>query len=349
MTLQSFSLFPVLLTLLLAGLPAHAQTRSVAEIASLQGADRAQRLAEGARKEKTLTVYTSAPSDDMAAVVGAFEKKHGIKVQVWRASSEKVVQRAVTEARGNRFEMDVIETNGPEIEALHREKLLQEVQSPHLADMLPGTLPPHRAWIGTRMNIWVAAYNTKLVRREELPRGYEDLVHPRWKGRLGIEASNANWFSGVVQDLGEAKGLKLFRDIVAANGISVRSGHTLLTNLVVAGEVPLALTVYNYKVEQLKNNGAPIEWFIIPPTIARFQGIGLARHAPHPHAAVLFIDFMLSEAQEILLKRDFIPTSRKVSTPLNQFPMKLLDPRVALDEHEKWARLYKDIILNQAR
>ena len=113
--------------------------------------------------------------------------------------------------------------------------------------------------------------------------------------------------------------------------------------------MPLALTVYNYKVEQLKNNGAPIDWFIIPPTIARFQGIRLARRAPHPHAAVLFIDFMLSDAQPILLARDFIPTSKKVSTPLNQFPMKLLDPKIALDEHEKWAALYKEIIVNPSR
>jgi iron(III) transport system substrate-binding protein len=113
--------------------------------------------------------------------------------------------------------------------------------------------------------------------------------------------------------------------------------------------VPLALTVYNYKVEQLKNSGAPIEWFIIPPTIARFQGIALARRAPHPSAAVLFIDFMLGDGQEILLKRDFIPTSRKVKTTLNQFPMKLLDPKIALDEHDKWAALYKEIVLTQAR
>ena len=321
-----------------------------ADVALYQGADRPQRLADGAKKEgNTLMVYTSAPADDMAAVTAAFEKKHGIKVQVWRASSEKVVQRAVSEARANRHVMDVIETNGPEIEALHREKLLQEVRSPLLEDLLPGTLPPHREWIGTRMNIWVAAYNTSLVKKEELPRSYEDLAHPRWKGRLGIEASNANWFAGVVKELGEAKGLKLFRDIFAANGVSVRSGHTLLTNLVVAGEVPLALTVYNYKVEQLKNNGAPIEWFLIPPTIARFQGIALSRRAPHPHAAVLFIDFMLGDGQAILLKRDFIPVSRKVKTPLNQFPMKLLDPKVALDEHEKWATLFKDTVLTQSR
>jgi iron(III) transport system substrate-binding protein len=331
----------------LLAVPALAQTASA--VALYDGADRAQRLAEGAKKEGTVVIYTSAPPDDMAILAAAFEKKHGVKLQVWRSSSEKVVQRAVTEARANRFEADIIETNGPDIEALHREKLLQEVRSPHLADLIPGAIPPHREWLSMRLNIWVAAYNTNLVRKEELPRTYEELAHSRWKGRLGIEGGDANWFSGVIQEMGDAKGLKIFRDIVAANGMSVRVGHTLLTNLVVAGEIPMALTVYNYRVEQVKARGAPIEWFIIPPTIARFQGMGLARRAPRPHAAVLYFDFMLTDGQEILLKRGFIPTSKRVSTPLNQFPMKLLDPKVALDEHDKWSKLFKEIILNPSR
>ena len=331
----------------LSATPALGQTS--AGVAMYEGADRAQRLAEGARKEGTVVIYTSAPPDDMAVLSAAFEKKHGVKLQVWRASSEKVVQRAVTEARANRFEADIIETNGPDIEALQREKLLQEVRSPHLADLIPGAIPPHREWLSMRLNIWVAAYNTKMVKKEELPKTYEDLAHPRWKGRLGIEGGDANWFSGVVKQMGEDRGLKVFRDIVAANGISVRAGHTLLTNLVVAGEIPMALTVYNYRVEQIKARGAPIEWFIIPPTIARFQGMGLARRAPHPHAAVLYFDFMLTDGQEILLKRGFIPTSRSISTPLNQFPMKLLDPKIALDEHDKWSKLFKEIILNPSR
>jgi iron(III) transport system substrate-binding protein len=332
---------------LLATSAAAAQT--VAEVAMYQGADRAQRLSGGAKKEAVVTVYTSAPPEDMAAIAGAFEKKHGVKLQFWRASSEKVVQRALAEARAGRFDVDVIETNGPDIEALHREKLLQEVRSPHLADLVPGAIPPHREWVSMRLNIWVAAYNTNLVRKEELPRTYGDLAHPRWKGKLGIEAGDANWFAAVVKELGEAQGLKVFRDIVAANGMSVRAGHTLLANLVVAGEIPLALTVYNFRVEQIKSGGAPIEWFIIPPTIARFQGMALARRAPRPHAALLYFDFMLTDGQELLLKRGFIPTSRSISTPLSQFPMKMLDPKVALDEHDKWSKLFKEIIVNPSR
>ena len=84
-----------------------------------------QKLLEGAKKEGALTIYTSAQSDDMGALVPAFEKKYGIKVSVWRSSSEKVLQRAVQEARANRNTMDIAETNGPELESLHREKILQ--------------------------------------------------------------------------------------------------------------------------------------------------------------------------------------------------------------------------------
>lgn len=330
-------------------LPRSAAAASAADIAMYQGADRQKRVLDGARKEGQLLVYTSMPVDDLAVFTAAFEKKYGIKVNVWRASSEKVIQRALTEARAGRFDVDIVDTNGPELEALHREKYLQEVKSPHLVQLIPQAITPHREWVGTRLNIFSQAYNTKLVKKEELPKTYADLLDPKWKGRLGIEAEDADWFAGVISELGEAKGLQLFRDIVARNGLSVRKGHTLLTNLVASGEIPLALTVYNYKAEQLKNKGAAIEWFVIPPAIARPNGIGMARKAPHPYAAVLYYDFMLSDAQPMLLKRDFVPTSKTVETNLNKVPLKFVDPKVILDESEKWTKLYDEIIGKQSK
>jgi iron(III) transport system substrate-binding protein len=328
---------------------ANAQTRNSAEVAGYQGADRQQRLIEGAKKEGELTIYSSAPVDDMAVLIGAFEKKYGIKVKLWRAGSEKVLQRAVAEARANRFDVDVIETNGPELESLHREKLLQEVKSPYLTDLIAPAVLPHREWIGTRINIFTIAYNTNIVSKADLPKTYQDLLDPKWKGKLGIEAEDLDWFAAIVTEMGEEKGLKLFRDIVATNGISVRKGHTLLANLVASGEVPLALTVYNYKTEQLKNKGAPVDWFAIAPAIARPNGVGVTKRAPHPNAAVLFFDFMLTDAQPLLLKREFVPTSKKIETPLNKIPLKFVDPKVILDENEKWTKLYEEIITKQAK
>ncbi len=130
----------------------------------------------GAKKEGTVTLYTSANVDDMAVVTAAFEKKYGVKVRVWRGSSENVVQRGVTEARGGRFDADVFETGGAAMESLHREKLLQEVKSPSLADLDPAALTAHGEWTGTRYNVFVAAYNTKLIKKDDLPK---ELRRPR--------------------------------------------------------------------------------------------------------------------------------------------------------------------------
>jgi iron(III) transport system substrate-binding protein len=246
--------------------------------------------------------------------------------------------------------VDILETNGPELEMAQREGLLRKVDSPHLRDIIPVALRPHGEWVGSRMNVFTLAYNTKSVKKDELPKSWEDLAQPRWKGRLGIEADDSEWLAGVLAQIGEQKGIQIFRDVVRTNGISVRRGHTLLTNLVASGEVPLALTVYNYKAEQLKNQGAPIDWFIIGKAPARANGVGVAARAPHPNAALLFYDFEISEeGQSILAKRDFVPTNRKVSTPLNKVPLEIVDPKVMLDEHEKWTRLYEELFLKQGR
>ncbi len=347
------SVSPFFAMALCAALGAAAQVKpnaTAADVGAYDKPDREQKLIEGAKKEGELNIYTSAQNDDMGALVGAFEKKYGIKVSVWRASSEKVLQRAVQEARGNRNTMDVAETNGPELESMHREKILQQVKSPHHADLIAPAIRPHGEWVGTRLNVFVQAYNTNLVKKEDLPKTWEDLADPKWKGKLGIEQEDADWLAGQYAEMGEARAGKVFKSIVDANGMSVRKGHTLLTQLVVSGEIPLSLTVYNYKAEQLKQKGAPIDWFHIGPAIARPNGVAVAKKAPHPHAAVLFYDFEISpEGQKVLAGRDFVPTNRKVDTPLNKIPMKFVDARVALDEYQKWEKLYDELFLRKPK
>ena len=324
------------------GIIASAQAPSpVAQIASYTGADRMQRLIAGAKKEGTLSVYTSMQTTDIGKLGAAFEKKYGIRVIPWRGGSEEIVQRSVQEARANRNTVDVIETNGPELESIHRENVLQKVQSPYLADLIAPAILPHGEWVGTRLNVFVQAYNTKQIKKTDLPKTWEDLTNPKWKGKIGIEQEDSDWLAGIFGDIGDAHARKVFKDIVSTNGISVRKGHTLLTQLVVSGEVPLALTIYNYKAEQLKQQGAPIDWFAIGKAIARPNGVGVARRAPHPNAAVLFYDFELSpEGQQIIANLEFVPTSKKIDTPLNKVPMTFVDAKVSIDEYDKWKSLY---------
>src|SRR6202035_4727821 len=323
---------------------AFAQTASstLAEIAAYAGPDRITKLIAGAKKEGAVNVYTSETVEDIGALSQAFEAKYGVKLKVWRGSSEDILQRAVVEARGGRFNADAFETGATAMESLHRESLLQQVDSPAAADLAPEAIQPHREWIGTRYNIFVAAYNTRLVASTDLPKGYDDLADAKWKGKLGIEADDSDWFGAVIAALGEERGLKVFRDIVATNGISVRKGHTLLANLVVSGEVPLAISAYFYKVAQLKGRGAPIDSLSIAPVVARFEGAGVARHAPHPYAAILFMEFMLTDAQDVLAKRNFFPADVRVK-PMPA-GLTFLDPAKALDQSQKWSKYYRDIV-----
>ena len=334
----------------LAGTPATlAQTMDIGALARLEGAERDKRLLDGARAEGEVSVYTSLVVDDIRDVAAAFEKKYGVKVKYWRASSEKIVQRVLVESRSSRFDVDVIETNGPELEALQREKVLAVAVSPHSADLLAASLRPHRQWVGVRLNMFVQAYNTNLVKKADLPRSYKDLLDPKWKGKLAIEAEDVDWFAAVVRDMGEQEGLKLFRDIVAANGLAVRKGHTLLAGLVASGEVPFALTLYNHNAERLKQRGAPIDWYAIQPAYARVNGIALANKAPHPHAALLFYDFMLSQdGQEILQKANYVPTNLKLNNPATRSGVKFIDPAIVLDESERWEKHFKDSILSKS-
>ena len=326
--------------------PVYSQT----PLATYEGVDRLQRITEAARKEGTLTLYTTIAEKDLPTLIKPFEAKYGIKVNVWRAGTDKVLQRTLAEAAARRDEVDVVHFGSPEMEALAREKVLQPVRSPVYAQLTAGSVPAHQQWAATLLSVWVQAYNTNVVKKEDLPRSYADLLDPKWKGKLGIEAKNQDWFQTVVDLMGGGdKGLKFFNDLVTKNGISPRTGHTLLTNMVVSGEVPLALTVYNYMPEQAKKKGAPIEWFAIEPAIARSNAVGVAMRAKHPHAALLFHDYMLTDAQQLMMGIDYVPTNTSVPSPLKGVKILITDPIRSLDEAEKWGKLFDDTVVKRAR
>jgi iron(III) transport system substrate-binding protein len=332
--------------LLLAPVAVQAQAKlKPAEIYRYQGADREQRLLEGARKEGQLTLYTSMNPKDSAPITEAFEKKYKIPVSMWRASGEKMVQRALTEARANRFTPDVFESDSIEIEILAREKLLEEFNSPMFRDLPASAFPKHRLYVADRINFFTIAYNTNLVKPEDVPNTYQDLLLPRWAGKVGLEAGDADWFASLVKSMGEKEGMAYFRKL-AESRPQIRTGHTLISELVAAGEIPIAAAVYNHAVERLAQKGAPIKWKALAPTMGRPSAVALARNAPHPHAGLLFADFILSnEGQELIKQRNRVPTSNAVDSKLNKFPYQMIDPAIVLDESEKWEKLWSELFL----
>jgi iron(III) transport system substrate-binding protein len=331
----------------LAACAALAQPASNDAVFRASGPEREAKLAVQAKKEGTVVLYTSLAPTESHPLAEAFEKKYGVKVELWRALSDKVVQRVVAEGRARRNAVDVVETNGPEMEMIAREKLLAAFDTPYLADLPADAVPAHRQWLPDRMNYFVVGYNTQKVKRAELPATYEGFLDPKWQGRIGIEATDQEWMATLVKKWGEPRGMDFFRKLAAMRP-ELRKGHILLAQLIASGEVPVGLTCYNSNIESLKKKGQPIDFVPVQPVAARPQGIGVARDAPHPAAAVLFADFVLSpQGQKLFESMGRVPASTKVKSHLNDFPFTLIEPATVLEEADKWEKTWNDLFLRR--
>jgi len=288
-------------------------------------AQSAQGLAERAKRDGTLTLYTSLAPTESQPLAAAFEKKYGIKVQLWRGLSEEVVQRTITEAKGRRYTVDVIETNGPEMEMIGREKLLAA------------------PWTPDRLNLFVVGYNTAKVKRTEIPATYDGFTDPKWKGRIALEATDSEWMATLVKTL--PNGMELMRKLAAMQP-ALRKGHVLLASLVAAGEVPVGLAMYNSNIESLKRKGAPIDYVPVQPVVARPQGIGIAKNAPHANAAQLFSDYVMStEGQQLFESMGRTPARTKSES--NRFRFTLIDPVTVLDESAQWEKVWNNLFVRR--
>jgi iron(III) transport system substrate-binding protein len=239
----------------------------------------------------------------------------------------------------------VFETDGAQMEILYREKQLAPFHSPSLQDIPAALVPSHRHYVPTRVTLYVLAYNTARLAPGDVPNSYQDLLQPRWRGQLGLEAADVAWFAAVTKAMGREKGLDYFQKL-AASGPAMRSGHTLLAELVASGEILIVPDAHVQGVERLKKRGAPIEWKPLQPAFGQPSSVGLSPRAPHPHAALLFADFILSkEGQEIIKARNRVPSSRAADSPLNKFDYALVDPVIVLDEWAQWEKRWSALFL----
>ena len=312
-----------------------------------KGADRDKRVLEKAKQEGTVSVYTSLSPTDAKPLVAAFESRYGVKVEMWRGQSEGVVQRVLSEARAKRGAVDVVETNGPEMESMAREQVLSEFYSPNFKDLPANVFPKHHLWVPDRLNFYVVAYNTNKVKADEIPKSYEGFLDPKWKGRLALEANDSEWMGGLVHAWGEKRAMDFFRRLAELKP-ELRKGHILLMQLIASGEVEVGLASYYGNAASAKLRGGAVQWAAVDPVIARPQGIGISRTAPHPNAALLFADFMLSpEAQSMLGARGRGPVSRAAKSETSALKYVMSDPSVILDESGKWEPLWDKFFMNK--
>lgn len=253
-------------------------------------------------------IYTSMNIDDLELVLEEFKKTYPfVSTEYYRASGEDVIAKAVTEAQGGQHFADVFETNAFEVYRLSQEGLLAPFDAPERAAYPDNAKDPENVWTVDRINLVVIAYNTDLVDEADAPQTHEDLLDPKWKGKIGIEASDIELLADMAGAWGEDKATAFWEGI-AAQEPRLIDGHTELAEFMVAGEFAISPTVYGHRVVKLKNDGAPIEWVITDPVFAFTQLLALANDAPHPATGKLFVNWLLSEeGQKVILSLNRVP------------------------------------------
>ena len=256
-------------------------------------------LIEAAKKDRELVFYTTTNLEEAGVVSRHFKAKYPfLEVNINRAEGERIVTKVLQETRAKKSLVDVIQTPAFYLHALKTRGILGEYSSTD-DRFYPRNFKEEKYWTTTYYNPYVVLYNTKLVSAQSLPKRYEDLLNPFWKDKMILEKDKIDWFTAMLHILGREKGLKYMRDLSKQNPM-LRIGQTLITQLVAAGEATLQVNSNAVTVNRLKQKGAPIDWVAPGPLPGLMVGVGLTSQAPHPAAARLFVDFLLSkEGQQL--------------------------------------------------
>jgi ABC-type Fe3+ transport system substrate-binding protein len=327
----------------------------VEDVALLKASNREKILIEGAKKEGKVNFYTGLIVDQVVRPVkDAFEKEYPfLQIEFFRGNSERVAQKVLTEYQAKRYEVDVI-SGSAATTMVQRAGYMQRFYSPHLAEYPPELKDPKGFWGSTNVYFMTLGYNTRSVKASELPKTYEDLLHPRWKGQAMWSTSRGsgapqfigNIFITMGQEAGKAYVQKLKGQNIAKSTASARQ----ILDLVIAGEYPLAIQIFNHHAYISKTAGAPVEWQALEPVTATNNSIGLAKNAPHPHASMLFLDFVLSKkGQRVFQQSNYLPAHPEI--PALQADLKpgggrfkkanYLSPEILYDKGNEWVDYFQ--------
>jgi iron(III) transport system substrate-binding protein len=313
-----------------------------------------ERVLQDAKKEGRLVLYTGMETDEANLFLAEFAKKYPfIKTDLFRSSGEKVQTRFLVEHRANTHIADVFQTSIVQVYQLRNLKLLARYASEEAAAYPEGFKDPQGTWTAFYQIPYVIGFNTRLVASKDVPTSYEDLLQPRWKGWIAMETAEYQWFYHWMQILGRDRGVEFMKKFAGQN-LQMRAGHTLLAQLVAAGEAALATVVYSNRVERMKASGAPIDWVRFKgPTITAINAVSVPAQAPHPNAARLFVDFVLSKEGQSLLRGlrrvparpDVLPDPPALTKGLNLYPAR---PEGMIESYNETVALF-DEIFNKAK
>jgi len=321
---------------------------TIDELALYNGPDRQQILEEGARKEGQLIFYTSLAVPIVRPLMSAFEKKYPyIKIVIWRAGGEALLPKILEEYKFGKHLCDVVEGTQLLMIMLAKAGILQPYYSPQMANIQEGSItkaPGKGAFaVAFRESGIGLGYNTKQINREQLPKTYQDLLDPKWKGKVGIVAGNTgtSWMASMLATYGEDFVKRVAEQKFDMHMVSGRA----LCDMVINGEYMLSPTIFNSHVTDSKQKGAPVDWIPLEPVPVNVGQFSLPKHSSHPNAALLFMDFELSkESAEYYKTLGYDPTRLDVSGTKTY--KKFYGPKDT-EEVKKWDELFNRLFLNK--
>lgn len=263
-------------------------------------------IIEAAKKEGKFVWYTSMAIDTSKPLLDGFLKEYPfIKADLVRAGEEQLMTRIMSETRAGRWAFDAVSTSATAV--LADKNMIAPYLSPQRTAYLDEFKDPQGFFTAIYVNNLIVAYNTKMVAAKDAPKNYADLLDPKWKGQMLMDSTDYDWFGTLVTVWGRDRTLDYMKRLARQEPLW-RRGHGLTAQLVGAGETSLAWA-YNFRIERMKKEGAPVDWIeTFDPIVVTMNGLGLSAKATNSNAAKLFIDFALSKkGQEMVREMRRIP------------------------------------------
>lgn len=331
----------IVLALLLLSSSAHAQDAA---------------LIAAAKKEGKVVWYTGLIVNQIVRpLCEAFQAKYGIDCAYNRHDENELAMVFAAETRAGRMQVDVMGSVAGVTETIPVSQMEPYIPA-SAGDYTPDFSTPDNIWHSTNVIIHTAGINTNLIKPEDAPRTYQDLLDPKWKGRIAWTASLGmagppGFIGAVLTTMGQDAGMDYLKRLSAQKIVNVRGTPRAVLDQVIAGEYALALQIVSYHASISAAAGAPAAWLKMEPVIANHNYIGLVKHAPHPAAARLFMEYALSEeGQTVFQKAGYIPANPKIRAGYPDtkpqdggYKSFLLTPELAAAHYQEWLKIYNDL------
>ncbi len=325
------------------------------ELLRLPSEERQKRLVARARAEGKVVAFGNISTDHLERLRVDFEKRYAVRLDGYRASGEQTANRLLTEARAGKLDVDVMAPSNEHIPTLIKAGVAGRYNSPERAAYPDSHKDRQGYWTAYDYNVAVIAYNSRLVPAQQAPKKYEDFLDPKWKGNFALHMDPDKSIMGWFKTWGTER-TKKYMQAIRKNEVVVRKGHTLLAQLLCAGEFKAAIDLYAYRLADLKHRrGCPVEISYPDPTPATPSPVGVIKRTPRPYAAALLLDYILSEpAQRIFseegrisARRGVRPRYPEIDIEAKAIKILLLTPDDAVQYDKPYQQLREEFLLNR--